>query len=87
MLVAMGGIFIFWVFIPMQRQKKQQAQMLASLEAGSEGPHHRRDRGNHRQHHRRHAHRACEALTILSCKSPGSAVASLVKTETAAPKS
>ncbi len=36
MLVAMGGIFYFLVFMPMQRQKKQQAQMLASLEAGSE---------------------------------------------------
>jgi len=36
MLLAMGGIFYFLVFMPMQRQKKQQAQMLASLEAGSE---------------------------------------------------
>src|ERR1700686_2791407 len=36
MLVAMGGIFYFLVFMPMQRQKKQQAQMLASLEAGAE---------------------------------------------------
>jgi preprotein translocase subunit YajC len=36
MVVAMGGIFYFLVFMPMQRQKKQQAQMLASLEAGSE---------------------------------------------------
>lgn len=36
MLVAMGGIFYFLVFMPMQRQKKQQAQMLASLEAGTE---------------------------------------------------
>ena len=30
------AIFYFLVFMPMQRQKKQQAQMLASLEAGSE---------------------------------------------------
>jgi preprotein translocase subunit YajC len=36
MAVAMGAIFYFLVFMPMQRQKKQQAQMLASLEAGSE---------------------------------------------------
>ena len=36
MLVAMGGIFYFLVFMPMQRQKKQQAQMLSSLEAGTE---------------------------------------------------
>jgi preprotein translocase subunit YajC len=34
--VAMAGIFYVLVFMPMQRQKKQQAQMLASLEAGSE---------------------------------------------------
>jgi preprotein translocase subunit YajC len=30
------AIFYFLVFMPMQRQKKQQAQMLASLESGSE---------------------------------------------------
>jgi preprotein translocase subunit YajC len=36
MLVAMGAIFYFLVFMPMQRQKKQQAQMLSSLEAGTE---------------------------------------------------
>lgn len=36
MLVAMGGIFYFLVFRPMQRQKKQQAEMLAGLQAGSE---------------------------------------------------
>jgi len=29
-------IFYFLVFMPMQKQKKQQAQMLASLEAGNE---------------------------------------------------
>ena len=36
MLVAMGAIFYFLVFMPMQRQKKQQAQMLANLQAGAE---------------------------------------------------
>src|SRR5271169_3838326 len=35
-LVFIGAIFYFLVFMPMQRQKKQQAQMLSSLEAGSE---------------------------------------------------
>lgn len=35
-LVFIVAIFYFLVFMPMQRQKKQQAQMLASLEAGSE---------------------------------------------------
>lgn len=29
-------IFYFLVFMPMQKQKKQQARMLASLEAGNE---------------------------------------------------
>jgi len=36
MLVAMGAIFYFLVFRPMQRQKKQQAEMLSGLQAGSE---------------------------------------------------
>jgi preprotein translocase subunit YajC len=35
-LIFIVGIFYFLVFMPMQRQKKQQAQMLASLETGSE---------------------------------------------------
>ena len=35
-LVLIAGIFYFLVFMPMQRQKKQQAQMLSSLESGSE---------------------------------------------------
>src|SRR5262245_35320378 len=35
-LIFIVGIFYFLVFMPMQRQKKQQAQMLASLEAGAE---------------------------------------------------
>jgi preprotein translocase subunit YajC len=35
-LVAIVGIFYFLVFMPMQRQKKQQAQMLSSLESGAE---------------------------------------------------
>jgi len=35
-LILIVAIFYFLVFMPMQRQKKQQAQMLASLEAGSE---------------------------------------------------
>jgi len=35
-LVAIVAIFYFLVFMPMQRQKKQQAQMLANLQAGSE---------------------------------------------------
>jgi preprotein translocase subunit YajC len=35
-LVLIVAIFYFLVFMPMQRQKKQQAQMLASIEAGSE---------------------------------------------------
>src|SRR5450759_4537275 len=35
-LIAIVAIFYFLVFMPMQRQKKQQAQMLASLETGAE---------------------------------------------------
>jgi preprotein translocase subunit YajC len=35
-LIAIVGIFYFLVFMPMQRQKKQQAEMLASLEQGAE---------------------------------------------------
>jgi preprotein translocase subunit YajC len=35
-LIAIVAIFYFLVFMPMQRQKKQQAQMLASLQAGAE---------------------------------------------------
>jgi preprotein translocase subunit YajC len=35
-VILIGAIFYFLVFMPMQRQKKQQAQMLAGLEAGSE---------------------------------------------------
>jgi len=34
--VAMLAIMYFVIFMPMQRQKKQQAAMLASLEAGKE---------------------------------------------------
>jgi preprotein translocase subunit YajC len=36
MLVAMFAIVYFLIFLPMQRQKKQQASMLAGLEAGNE---------------------------------------------------
>jgi preprotein translocase subunit YajC len=36
MLVAMFAIVYFLIFMPMQRQKKQMASMLASLEAGNE---------------------------------------------------
>ena len=35
-LVFIVAIFYFLVFMPMQRQKKQQKQMLADLQAGSE---------------------------------------------------
>ena len=35
-LIVIVAIFYFLVFMPMQRQKKQQAQMLANLESGSE---------------------------------------------------
>ena len=35
-LVFIVAIFYFLVFMPMQRQKKQQASMLASLQAGNE---------------------------------------------------
>src|SRR5215467_8516849 len=35
-LIVIAGIFYFLVFMPMQRQKKQQAQMLANLESGAE---------------------------------------------------
>jgi preprotein translocase subunit YajC len=35
-LVLIVVIFYFLVFMPMQRQKKTQAKMLSSLEAGSE---------------------------------------------------
>ena len=36
MLVAMFAIVYFLIFLPMQRQKKAQASMLAGLEAGNE---------------------------------------------------
>jgi preprotein translocase subunit YajC len=35
-IIIIVAIFYFLVFMPMQRQKKQQAQMLSSLQAGSE---------------------------------------------------
>jgi len=35
-LIAIVAIFYFLVFMPMQKQKKQQAQMLAELQAGAE---------------------------------------------------
>jgi preprotein translocase subunit YajC len=35
-LIVIVAIFYFLVFMPMQRQKKQQAQMLADLQAGNE---------------------------------------------------
>ena len=35
-LVFIVAIFYFLVFMPMQRQKKQQKQMLAGLQSGSE---------------------------------------------------
>jgi len=35
-LIFIVAIFYFLVFMPMQRQKKQQAQMLADLQSGSE---------------------------------------------------
>src|ERR1700678_3931299 len=35
-LIFIVAIFYFLVFMPMQRQKKSQAQMLSSLEAGKE---------------------------------------------------
>ena len=35
-LIAIVAIFYFLVFMPMQRQKKAQAQMLADLQAGAE---------------------------------------------------
>ena len=34
LLLVMGGIFYFLLFLPMQRQRKQTAKMLASLENG-----------------------------------------------------
>src|SRR5437867_11962537 len=35
-LIVIVAIFYFLVFMPMQRQKKQQTQMLANLQTGSE---------------------------------------------------
>ena len=35
-LIFIVAIFYFLVFMPMQRQKKQQAQMLAGLQSGAE---------------------------------------------------
>src|SRR3974377_2096087 len=35
-LIFIVAIFYFLVFMPMQRQKKTQAQMLASLQSGNE---------------------------------------------------
>jgi len=35
-LIAIVAIFYFLVFMPMQKQKKAQAQMLANLQSGAE---------------------------------------------------
>lgn len=35
-LIFIVAIFYFLVFMPMQRQKKQQAQMLSALQSGNE---------------------------------------------------
>lgn len=35
-LIFIVAIFYFLVFMPMQRQKKQQAQMLSNLQSGNE---------------------------------------------------
>ena len=35
-LIFIVAIFYFLVFLPMQRQKKQQAQMLSALQTGNE---------------------------------------------------
>ena len=35
-LIIIVAIFYFLVFMPMQKQKKQQAQMLSSLQSGNE---------------------------------------------------
>ena len=35
-IILIFGIFYFLLFMPMQRQKKAQAQMLADLQAGAE---------------------------------------------------
>ena len=35
-LILIVAIFYFLVFMPMQKQKKQQAQMLSSLQAGTD---------------------------------------------------
>ena len=35
-LIFIVAIFYFLVFMPMQRQKKQQAQMLSSLQTGND---------------------------------------------------
>ena len=35
-IILIVAIFYFLVFMPMQRQKKQQARMLAGLESGNE---------------------------------------------------
>jgi preprotein translocase subunit YajC len=35
-LIAIVAIFYFLVFMPMQKQKKQQAQMLSDLQTGAE---------------------------------------------------
>ena len=35
-LILIAAIFYFLVFMPMQRQKKQQAQMLQGLQSGNE---------------------------------------------------
>ena len=35
-LIFIVAIFYFLVFMPMQKQKKQQAQMLANLQTGTE---------------------------------------------------
>ena len=36
MLAAVAGIFYFLIFLPSQKQKKEQQAMLESLEAGKE---------------------------------------------------
>jgi ATP-dependent Zn protease len=52
-IIVIFGIFYFLLFMPMQRQKKQQAKMLAELKTGDHVSDERRDRGVDRGDQRR----------------------------------
>jgi preprotein translocase subunit YajC len=81
-LIFIVAIFYFLVFMPMQRQKKQQASMLAGLQSGNEVGDHGRDRRHGGERGSGHLDRARKPDNI-KLQITRSAVASLVNPEKA----